>query len=54
MQWIKRKKGENKEGERAEESIVRIQSPAAFFMPVCGFFLGAKLQNIKEGMAWLL
>lgn len=24
-------KGENKEGERAKESIVRIQSPAAFF-----------------------
>lgn len=48
------KKGENEEGERAEEGIIKIQSPAAFFIPVCGFFHGAKLQNIKEAMARLL
>lgn len=30
----------------------RVQLP--FFIPVCGFFHGAKLQNIKEAMAWLL
>lgn len=52
---LKKKKG--KVEKRAEEcfkkGIVRMQSPAAVFIPVCGFLRGVKSQNTKEAMARL-